>query len=67
LIEIETDENEKTTEKYSEEFTMPSTEELKSTEAWGHAYPIVLGAGRITHLPPEGVPEDELDAKMAEI
>ena len=46
---------------------MPGTEELKSTEAWGHAYPIILRAGRITHLAPEGVPEDEVETKMAEI
>lgn len=26
-------------EKFAEEFTMPSTDELKSLESWGHSYP----------------------------
>mmetsp|Transcript_15388 Transcript_15388/g.10773 ORF Transcript_15388/g.10773 Transcript_15388/m.10773 type:complete len:91 (+) Transcript_15388:920-1192(+) len=45
---------------------MPSTEELKSLEAWGHLNPIILKVGRTTHLEPEGLNEDEAaEAKAA--
>jgi len=52
--------------KPAEEFAMPSTEELKSLEAWGHLFPIILKAGRTTHLEPEGLGEEEAaEAKAA--
>jgi hypothetical protein len=42
---------------------------LRSLEAWGHRYPIILKAGRCTHLAPAGMGEEEAaewSAKMAE-
>lgn len=54
-------------EKYTEEFAVPGTEELKSLESWGHHHPHVLKAGRITHLEPEGVNEDEKEEIMGKL
>uniref|UniRef100_A0A7S3KFV1 Uncharacterized protein n=1 Tax=Euplotes crassus TaxID=5936 RepID=A0A7S3KFV1_EUPCR len=51
---------------YSEEFTMPGTDELNNNELWGHHYPNILNAGRITHLPPN-VPEDQVEEEMAKL
>lgn len=51
---------------YGEEFTMPSTDELNSNEAWGHHYPNILNAGRISHLPPN-VPEDQVEEELAKL
>lgn len=47
-------------QKYSEEFAVPGTDELKSMEAWSHCVPLLLNAGRCTHaeIYPEGM-EDE--------
>lgn len=51
---------------YSEEFSMPSTAELNSTEVWGHHYPNILKAGRITHQKPD-VPEDQIEEELAKL
>jgi hypothetical protein len=51
---------------YAEEFTMPSLAELNSTEAWGHHYPNILNAGRITHQAPD-VPEDQVEEELAKL
>jgi len=53
--------------KLAEEFAMPGTEELKSLEIWGHKYPILLKAGRCTHIAPAGMSEEERDEYMAKI
>ena len=53
--------------KFAEEFTMPGTEELKSTEAWGNLYPIILKAGRTTHIEPEGMADEEKEEYMAKL
>jgi hypothetical protein len=45
-------------EKFAEEFAVPGTEELKSLEVWGHQHPIILQAGRITHVVPPDTAED---------
>lgn len=44
--------------KFAEEFVMPKTEELKDIKAWGNLHPVILQAGRCTHLPPN-LPEEE--------
>jgi len=44
---------------------VPSTDELKSLEIWGHAHPIILGVGRVSHLAPEGKSEEERDEYLA--
>ena len=46
---LELDEDNPNNLKYAEEFTMPPTAELNSTEIWGHHYPNILDAGRISH------------------
>jgi hypothetical protein len=46
LLEIDEETNK---EKFTEEFTVPGTDELKSLEAWAHHHPLILKAGRITH------------------
>lgn len=51
-------------EKYSEEFSVPGTEELKSLEVWGHQHQIILNAGRITHAVPPDTPEDQKEELM---
>lgn len=48
-------------EKYTEEFTVPGTDELKSLETWGHSNPIILGVGRCTHIAPQGKTDEEKD------
>ena len=53
--------------KFAEDFSFPKTDELKSLEAWANVHPIILKAGRTTHLPPAGVPEEELEAATAEL
>lgn len=35
--------------KFAEEFAVPSTEELKSLEAWGNTQASILKVGRTTH------------------
>lgn len=51
---------------FTEDFKLPPTPELNSTEAWGHHYPNILEAGRITHMKPD-VPEDQVDEIMAKL
>jgi hypothetical protein len=60
----EDDENEATkdTPKFVDDFTMPSTEELRSTETWSNLLPMILKAGRTTHLEPVGMEEEEATA-----
>ncbi len=45
--------------KYSEEAPDMATDSLKSTEKWSHLHPALLKAGRCTHQPPPGNPDDE--------
>jgi hypothetical protein len=42
--------------------SMPSTEELRSTETWSNLLPMILKAGRTTHLEPVGMEEEEATA-----
>jgi radial spoke head protein 4A len=44
--------------KPAEEFALPGCDELKNLEAWGHRHPNILKAGRCSHAPPVGIPED---------
>jgi radial spoke head protein 4A len=53
--------------KFSEEFAMPGTEELKSLEVWGNLHPIILKAGRTTHIEPEGMADEEKEEFMAKL
>lgn len=56
-------------EKVPEELPALGVEELKSLEAWGHRYPIILKAGRCSHKAPTGLDEEASAAwaeKMAE-
>ena len=64
---VEPDEEKEGELKYAEEFNLPGTAELNSTEAWCHHYPNILNAGRITHLRPQGIPDDEADEILAKL
>lgn len=55
LFEIDEETNE---QKYAEEFAVPGTDELKSLEIWGHMHPILLKAGRCSHVAPAGMDEE---------
>jgi hypothetical protein len=37
---------------------------LKSLETWAHRHQAILKAGRITHLVPDNIPEDDKDAYL---
>lgn len=62
LFEIDEETNEI---KFAEEFTMGTIEELRSTEAWVNLLPMILKAGRVSHLEPEGDEEAVAAAKEA--
>lgn len=62
LLEFDEDENK---EKYAEEFAVPPTEELKSTESWAHRHPIILQAGRCSHIAPPHMNDEEKDEYLA--
>lgn len=64
LFEIDEETNEV---KFSEEFVMPGSDELRSFEAWGNLHPIILKAGRTTHIEPEGLDEEAKDEHMAKL
>ena len=53
--------------RFAEEWAFPKTEELKDLATWSNQYPILLKAGRTKHLPPEGLPEEELQAAIDEL
>lgn len=50
--------------KPTEEFSVPATEDLRSLESWGHKNPIILKAGRCTHIEPLGMDEEALQEFM---
>lgn len=52
-------------EKYVDEFVVPGTEELKSLEAWSHQNPMILLAGRVTHVLPPDTEEEKKEEAMA--
>jgi len=52
--------------KFSEEFAVPKTDELRDVKAWANVHPIILQAGRCTHLPPN-LPEEEQAAAVEEL
>ena len=61
LFEMDEETNEM---KFAEEFAMPGTEELKSLEVWGNLHPVILKAGRTTHIEPEGMADEEKEEYM---
>jgi hypothetical protein len=52
--------------KFSEEFSMPGTEELKSLEAWANVSSSILKIGRTTHVAPQGLDDEAREAYLAE-
>jgi len=55
--------------KYTEDWTLPGTEELKSLESWGHLPNVILKNGRTSHYIPVGLDDeavDELKGKLEE-
>ena len=63
---LEVDEEKEDQLNYAEEFTLPGLADLNSNEVWGHQYPNILKAGRITHQRPN-VPDEEADEIMAKL
>ena len=53
--------------KLAEEGPSLSTESLKSLETWGHLNPVILMAGRCTHIAPQGMTDEEKDEYMAKV
>lgn len=53
--------------KPSEDFSVPSTEDLKALESWVHKNPIILKQGRCTHFEPKGMEEEDLAAYMEKV
>jgi radial spoke head protein 4/6 len=62
LLEID---EESGKEKYSEEFNVPGTEELKALEVWGHQHQQILQAGRVTHALDPAIPEEGKEEALA--
>ena len=65
LYEIVEEEDKAPEMKFTEEAPPMGTEELRSLEAWSNLYPIVLKAGRTTHLKPIGLDEEAAEAELA--
>lgn len=61
MLEIDEETN---AEKFAEEYAVPSTDELKSTENWSHAHANITKQGRVTHIAPEGLNEEEAEEAM---
>jgi hypothetical protein len=53
--------------KLAEEGPSLSTESLKSLETWSHLNPVILMAGRCTHIAPQGMTDEEKDEYMAKV
>lgn len=51
--------------KFAEDFTLPSTEELKSLEAWGNVQASILKVGRTSHIAPDGIDDEAKEAYLA--
>ena len=64
LYEID---EESSTQKFAEEWSIPSTDELKSLEIWGHAHPVILQAGRIVHMADPKLSEEEKEEYFAKL
>jgi len=50
--------------KFADEFAIPGTDDLKNLEGWGTLHPVLLKAGRCTHLEPLGMEEEEKGTYM---
>ena len=60
--------NEETNEvEYTPEFTIPKTEELKTLEGWSNVHAHINKAGRIAHIAPQGMNEEDAAAYLEEI
>ena len=53
--------------KLAEEGPSLTTESLKSLETWGHLNPVILMAGRCTHIAPQVMTDEEKDEYMAKV
>jgi len=52
--------------KFAEEYTMPSTEELKSLEAWTNVHESILKNGKTKYTAPEHLDEEAREAWLSE-
>ena len=46
---------------------IPQVDDLKSLETWSHQNPVLLKAGRCSHIAPGGMPEEDVEAYMADL
>ncbi len=47
---------------------MPTApDEVKNLEIWGHKHPMILLAGRITHLAPPNMTEEEKEEYLGKL
>lgn len=55
-------------EVYAEDFTVPTNpSDLTSLEVWGHQHQMILKAGRVSHLAPKGISEEEKEELMGKL
>jgi len=54
-------------EKFTEDYQMPGTEELKSLETWSHQHAVILKAGRVTHIAPTELSEEEREEYLGKL
>lgn len=54
-------------EKYAEDYQLPGTEELRALEAWTHRHAIILKAGRVSHIAPPGLDEEQKEEYMSKV
>lgn len=52
--------------KFTEDFSMPGTEELKSLEVWGNVCESLLKNGRTKYVAPDGMDDEAKEAWITE-
>ncbi len=46
---------------------MPATDELKSLENWSHLQPLILKAGRVSHVAPPDMGEEDREEYLNKV
>ncbi len=53
--------------KFAEDFAVPGTEELKSLEAWGNLFQVILKAGTMSHIMPAEWSDEKKEEEAAKL
>lgn len=53
--------------KFTDEFTMPQTEDLRNLESWCNVEPKILKVGRTTHIGSAGKTQEEVDEEITKL